>query len=208
MPEVSVKDIKNQEAGTLTLSEELFGISGKKHLMHEAVVNHLANQRQGTHATKTRGKVRGGGRKPYRQKGTGRARAGSISSPLWKGGGTTFGPRPRDYYYRMPRQARKLALYAAVSRKLADGDLMVVDAVKVEEPKTKLMAAILKGLGLEGGSLLIVLKEMDPNVALSSRNIPGVSLKTVVDLNAYDVLSHRRLLASRDAMEALEGAQK
>jgi large subunit ribosomal protein L4 len=210
MPDIAVKDIKNRDAGTLTLKDELFGITGKEALMHGAVVNYLANQRQGAHSTKTRGLVRGGGRKPYKQKGTGRARAGSNRSPLWRGGGTTFGPRPRDYSYKMPRRARKLALYAALSGKLADGEVVVVDGLTMDEPRTKKMVEVLRGLELEGKSLLVVLKEMDANVALASRNIPAVSLKMAGDLHAYDVLSRDRLLVSRDALEALEegGAEK
>jgi large subunit ribosomal protein L4 len=203
MPEIGMKDIKNQDSGTLKLKEEVFGITGKEPLLHQAVVNYLANQRQGTHSTKTRGKVRGGGRKPYRQKGTGRARAGSTRSPIWKGGGTTFGPQPRDYSYQMPRRAKKQALYASISAKLADGEIVVVDGLKVSEPKTKRMVEILDALDLSGQRVLIVLKEMDANVALSARNIPGVRLKMASDLHAYHVLSHGRLLVTREAMETL-----
>lgn len=204
MPEIAVKDMNNQSSGSLKLSDELFGIKGRDPVMHEAVVGYLANQRQGTHATKTKGKVRGGGKKPWRQKGTGRARAGSNRSPLWRGGGTTFGPQPRDYSVKMPRQARKLALYAAISRKIADGQLVAVDSLTVEEPRTKKMVGILKNLGLEGGSLLIVLKEQDANVVLSARNIPGVRVKRASDLHTYDVLAHERLLVSADALKTLE----
>ncbi len=204
MPKVQVMDLTSKKKGSIDLPEEFFGIKGKESLMHSSVVNFLANQRQGTHCTKTRGKVRGGGRKPYRQKGTGRARAGSIRSPLWKGGGATFGPLPRDYYYKMPRQARRLALYAALSQKLADGEVTVVEALALKEPKTKKMVEILRALELGGTSLLIVTKELDAAVALSARNIPEVRLMRAADLHAYDVLSRGRVLITRDALVALQ----
>jgi large subunit ribosomal protein L4 len=205
MPELGVKDIKNQSAGSISLSEDLFGIKGKEALMHSAVVNYLANQRQGTASTKTRSVVRGGGRKPYKQKGTGRSRAGTIRSPLWRGGGTVFGPRPRDYGYKMPRKARRHALYAALSTKIADGEVIVVDGLAMDEPKTKKMVEVLDNLELGGESLLIVLEAADDNVALSARNIPAVRVKVASDLHAYDVLSHGRLLITRAALQGMEG---
>jgi large subunit ribosomal protein L4 len=204
MPEIGVKDINNQGAGTMVLSEELFSVQGKETLMHQAVINYLANQRQGTACTKTRGLVRGGGRKPYRQKGTGRSRAGSIRSPIWKGGGTVFGPRPRDYSYNMPKKARRLALYAALSEKIRDGQLVILDRLAIKEPRTKEMVGIVNNLGLGQGSLLIVLNEADRNVRLSARNIPGVRVMRAGDLHAYDVLSSTRLLATKDALESLQ----
>jgi large subunit ribosomal protein L4 len=204
MPEIGVKNIENKNAGTITLSEELFSARGKDTLMHEAVINYLANQRQGTAATKTRGLVRGGGKKPYRQKGTGRARAGSNRSPIWKGGGTVFGPSPRDYSYKMPKKARKRALYAAIAEKIKDDQLVVIDNLSIKEPKTKEMIGIMGTLGLDKGSLLIVLKETDRNVLLSARNIPGVRVMRAGDLHVYDVLSSDRLLSTKDAMESLQ----
>ncbi|MHC4240444.1 MAG: 50S ribosomal protein L4 [Planctomycetota bacterium] len=204
MPEIGVKNIENKNAGTITLSEELFSARGKDTLMHEAVINYLANQRQGTAATKTRGLVRGGGKKPYRQKGTGRARAGSNRSPIWKGGGTVFGPSPRDYSYKMPKKARKRALYAAIAEKIKDDQLVVIDNLSIKEPKTKEMIGIMGTLGLDKGSLLIVLKETDRNVLLSARNIPGVRVMQAGDLHVYDVLSSDRLLSTKDAMESLQ----
>jgi large subunit ribosomal protein L4 len=203
MPEIAVKDMNNKDAGKLSLPDETFGMDGKDALMHSAVVNHLANRRQGTHATKTRGKVRGGGAKPYRQKGTGRARAGTNTSPIWRGGGTVFGPEPRDYSYSMPRKARRKAFLAAVSGKIMDGELVVLDSLSMDEPKTSRMAGILEGLGLSGGSLLVVTRELDRNVALSLRNLPGVTLRQASDVNAYDMLSHDRVLITREAMESL-----
>lgn len=204
MPELGVKDINNKGAGTMTLSEELFSIQGKDTLIHQAMINYLANQRQGTACTKTKGFVRGGGRKPYKQKGTGRSRAGSIRSPLWKGGGTVFGPRPRDYSYKMPKKARRLALYAALSEKIREGQIVVLDSLAVKEPRTKDMVGIMSTLGLEQGSLLIVLKESDRNILLSVRNIPGVRVMRAGDLHAYDVLSSDRLLSTKDALESLQ----
>lgn len=188
----------------MNLKDEVFGLKGKDALMHEAVLNHLANQRQGTHATKTKGLVRGGGKKPYKQKHTGRARAGSIRSPLWKGGGTIFGPQPRDYRYSMPRQAKKVALHHALSRKFAEGDAVVVDSLKMDGPKTKEMAGLIKVLGIGEKSLLIVTGQRDEGVRLSARNIPGVMVKIAEDINAYDVLSHERLLFTSEAVERLQ----
>jgi large subunit ribosomal protein L4 len=209
MPKVAVIDINNKSKGKMDLPDEFFGIKHRDALLHDSVVNFLANQRQGTHATKTKGKVSGGGRKPYRQKGSGRARAGSIRSPLWKGGGTTFGPSPRDYSYRMPRQARKLSLYAALSAKLADGEMVVVDDIKIDEPKTKKMVEILQNLELYGESLLMVVTRPEAALALSARNIPEVSLMSAKDLHAYDVLSRGKVLITKEAVEALkEQAEK
>ncbi len=204
MPKVQVIDTANKPQGEMDLPEEFFGIRNRQGLLHESVVNYLANQRQGTHATKTKGKVSGGGRKPYRQKGTGRARAGSIRSPLWKGGGTTFGPSPRDYRFSMPRQARKLALYAALSTKIADGEVTVVDSIGIEEPKTKKMVEILDNLELSGESLLLVVGEPGAALALSARNIPEVRLMRARDLHAYDVLARRRVLITKEALQALQ----
>jgi large subunit ribosomal protein L4 len=204
MPKVQVIDTANKPQGEMDLPEEFFGIRNRQGLLHESVVNYLANQRRGTHATKTRSTARGGGRKPYRQKGTGRSRAGTIRSPLWKGGGAAFGPRPRDYYFSMPRQARKLALYAALSAKIADGEVTVVDSIDIKEPKTRRMAEILESLELSGESLLVVVGEAGAALALSARNIPGVRLARARDLHAYDVLARRRVLITKEALQALQ----
>lgn len=204
MPTVAVIDINKKAKGKMDLPDEFFGIKNSDALMHGSVVNFLANQRQGTHATKTKGKVSGGGKKPYRQKGSGRARAGSNRSPLWKGGGTIFGPAPRDYSYNMPRQAKKRALYAALSTKLADGEMVVVDAIAIDEPKTKRMVEILDTLELSGERLLIVVTAPDAALALSARNIPEVSLMSAKDLHAYDVLSSARVLLTKDALKELQ----
>lgn len=195
----------NSPRGKLSLSEKTFGIAEKEALLHEAVVNYLANQRQGTHAAKTKGLVRGGGKKPFKQKHTGKARAGSIRSPLWKGGGTTFGPLPRDYSYHMPRGQRRQALAGALSMKLKDGELTVVEGLKLDAPKTKEMLGVIKGLGLEGKSLLIVLGARDDAVLRSARNIPRVDVMPASEINVYAVLSHERLLLTKDAVETIEG---
>jgi large subunit ribosomal protein L4 len=203
MPELAVRDMNNNSAGSISLPDEFFGIKDKDSLLHESVVSFLANQRQGTHSTKTRSDVRGGGRKPYRQKGTGRSRAGTIRSPIWRGGGVVFGPHPRDYRQNMPRRARRLAFYAALSARIADGEVVVLDELNIEEPRTKRMVEIMRNLQVEGGSVLVVLSKMDSNVALSARNIPGVRIRVAADLNAYEILSHRRVLFTKAAVDAL-----
>jgi large subunit ribosomal protein L4 len=204
MPDIGIRDIRNNITGTMSLPDDLFGIKGKEALLHDAVVNYLANQRQGTHATKTKGLVSGGGKKPWKQKHTGRARAGSNRSPIWRGGGTVFGPQPRDYSYSVPKQARKIALYAALSAKIADEEVMVVEGLRLEEPKTRRMMEIINNLGVSGESLLIIINGRDENVLLSSRNIPAVTVKPAAELHAYDVLSRRRVLITKDALEALK----
>lgn len=206
MPEVDIKDKNNNAVGKINLSENVFGVSAKKGVIHNAVVNFLANQRQGTHATKTKGLVSGGGRKPWKQKSTGRARSGSSRSPLWRGGGIIFGPQPRDYSYSLPRKAKRLALKAALSGKLADGEIVVIEALGIEKPRTKDMISILNNLSLAGKSTLVVVPEYNEAVVLSARNIPGVTVKRASDLNSYDIASHGRLLMTRQAVELLAEA--
>lgn len=209
MLEFEIKDKNNRPAGKINLSEKVFGVKAKDGVIHNAVVNFLANQRQGTHATKTKGLISGGGKKPWKQKHTGRARAGSSRSPLWRGGGTVFGPQPRDYSYSLPKKARRLALKAALSGKLSDGEIIIIDALSFEEPRTKDIVSILKGLELTGKSTLIIVPEYEETVVLSARNIPGVTVKRVSDLNSYDVAAHSRLLMTKKAAEMLsEAAQE
>ena len=209
MPEFDIKDKNNKPVGKINLPDSVFGVKTKDGVIHNAVVNFLANQRQGTHATKTKGLVSGGGKKPWKQKHTGRARSGSSRSPLWRGGGTVFGPQPRDYSYSLPKKARRLALKAALSGKFADGEIIVIDELVFDKPRTKEMVSVLKGLELEGKSTLVVVPEHNEGVALSARNIPGVTVKRVTDLNSYDVAAHARLLMTRRAVEVLsEGAKK
>ncbi len=205
MPEIVIKDKKNQDAGRMTVSDERFGLLGKGSLVHGSVINFLANQRQGTHATKTKGLVSGGGKKPWKQKGTGRARSGSSRSPIWRGGGTMFGPQPRDYSYEMPKRQRKQALYAALSERLNAGDIVVVDSIAVDAPKTKSVIEVLSGLGLNGVvSILMVVDKADKNLLLSARNIPGLTVRSAGELNAYDVMAPRKMVVTKAAVEALE----
>ncbi|RME68088.1 MAG: 50S ribosomal protein L4 [Nitrospirae bacterium] len=204
MPQVEVKDINNNVVGTVSLPESIFGVEVNEGLLHAAVVNYLANQRQGTHATKTRGMVKGGGKKPWRQKHTGRARHGSIRSPLWRGGGVVFGPQPRDYSYKMPKKQKRLALKAALSAKLQDGELIVVESLNINEPRTKKMVEVLKGLGINGHSVLVVTRDKDENVILSARNIPGVTVMRAQDINTYEVLVHDRVVLTKEALQRIQ----
>jgi len=184
------------------LKEEIFGAKTRPHLLHQAVLMQLANRRAGTAATKSKGWVRGGGKKPWRQKGTGRARAGSIRSPLWVGGGTIFGPQPRDYSFRMPRKARKGALLSALSLKNRDSKVIVVDKLELEEPKTKLMAKALAELKVT--SALIVISQPDEKIERSARNIPAVKVLRVEGLNVYDLVRYEHLILTEAALKLLE----
>ena len=204
MPEVEVKDKNNNSVGKVTLRDETFSVNAGKVILHEAVVNYLANQRQGTHATKTKGLVSGGGRKPWKQKHTGRARSGSTRSPIWRGGGTIFGPQPRDYSYKLPKKVKRLALLTAIQEKLSAGEIVIIDQLSIDKPKTKEMLAILKNLGLDRKSVLIVLSEKDEKIVLSARNIPGVNVIRAVDLNTYDVLVNNMLLMTKEAAAKFE----
>jgi large subunit ribosomal protein L4 len=184
------------------LKEEIFGKKARPHLLHQMVVMQLNNRRAGTAATKSKGLVRGGGKKPWRQKGTGRARAGSIRSPLWVGGGTIFGPQPRDYSFRMPRKARKEALLSALSLKNRDGKIIVIDRLELEEAKTKLMVKALAELKVT--SALIVISRPDATIERSSRNIPAVKVLRVEGLNVYDLVRYEHLILTEGALKLLE----
>jgi len=208
MPEINIKDKNNASVGKMDVPESIFGVTAKQGVLHSAVVNFLANQRQGTAATKTKGMVSGGGKKPWKQKSTGRARSGSSRSPLWRGGGTVFGPQPRDYSYSLPKKAKKAALNAAISGKLADGEIIVIDGFGLVKPSTKDMVMILKNLGLAGKSTLIVVPEKNNAVLLSARNIPGVKVARVTDLNPYEVAANNWILFDRQAVEMLTEAGK
>lgn len=207
MPVVELKDRNNNIIGKINLRDEVFGLQAKPDVLHEVVTNYLANQRQGTHATKTKGLVRGGGRKPFKQKHTGRARAGSNRSPLWRGGGTTFGPQPRDYSYDLPKKVKRIAVKTALSIKISEGAITVIDGFSLTQPKTKDMVTTLKNLGFEGKKVLIVTPEKDEAVILSARNIPGVRVVRVSDLNSYDVIVSHRLLMTKDAVSRLGAAE-
>jgi large subunit ribosomal protein L4 len=201
MAKVHVLDQTGKKTKEINAPEEVLSYPLKEHLIYEAVVNYRANQRRGTASTKTRAEVRGGGRKPWRQKGTGRARAGSTRSPLWRSGGVTFGPRPRDYSYKMPRKARRNALKSALAMKFAEKQIMVLDKLKFKEPKTKEGANFLKKLKLD--SVLVVDERENKNVFLSLRNIPKVKAIDFSQINIYDVMNHQSLVFSQKAFESL-----
>ncbi len=192
----------------MDLPADVFGIEAKDGVIHGMVVNFLANQRQGTHATKTKGLVSGGGKKPWKQKHTGRARAGSSRSPLWRGGGIVFGPQPRDYSYELPKKARRLALKAALSKKLSADEITIIEGFDIEKPRTKDMVSILRSLDLGDKSTLVIIPEYNKAVLLSGRNIPGVTVRRASDLNSYEVMAHSRLLMTRQAAEILAEAGK
>lgn len=203
MPKIALYDMRGAQVGEIELNDSVFGIKPNEAVMYEFVKMQLANKRQGTSSTKTRAEVRGGGRKPWRQKGTGRARAGSSRSPIWKGGGVTFGPKPRDYSYRLPRKVRRLAMKSALSSKFEDKSIIIVDHFDIEEPKTKLMAEVLKSLNV-GRKTLLVTSVTDQNVIKSARNIPGVKPLQADFINVYDILNHETLLMTKDAVSRVE----
>lgn len=206
MPKVAVFNINGEQVDELELNETVFGVPVNQSVMHDAVVMHLANMRRGTHETKTRSQVRGGGRKPYRQKGTGRARAGTIRSPLWKGGGIVFGPHNRDYSYKLPRKVRRLAIKSALSSKVQNGSMIVLDELKLDTIKTKDMVNILNkfNVGKEQQKALLVTKEYDLNINRSARNISGVKPMEAVKINVYDILKHNKLIMTKDAVSKIE----
>jgi len=203
MPTVALYNMKAEKVGEIELADAVFGIEPNTAVMHRAVVTYLNNQRQGTQSTLTRAEVSGGGIKPWRQKGTGRARQGSTRSPQWTHGGIAFGPKPRDYTTGMNKKARRLALFSALSDKVANGKLIVVDAVTAQEYKTSVMADMLKAFNAEGKTV-ITLAEADEKVIFSARNIAGVSTVPAVDLNTYTVLNNDQIIITRDAVEKLQ----
>ena len=202
---VDVVNSQNEKIGSLDLSDEVFGGRVKTDLIHESVVRQNAAERRGTHGTKTRAMVSGSGKKPWRQKGTGRARVGEIRNPLWRKGGNVFGPQPRSYEYQLPKKVEKGALRAALSLRLRDGAVIVVDALSVAEIKTKAAAAMLKRLGINGKALLVDVKPED-RLALSVRNIEGVKLLASNRVSARDVMDTRRVVLTRAALEKLQEA--
>ena len=203
MAKFDVLDMSGKKVKSIELSDAVFGIKPNARAMHAAVVNYLANQRQGTQSTKTRAEVRGGGRKPWRQKGTGRARQGSIRSPQWTGGGVALGPKPRDHSYRLNRKVRRLALLSARSSKAADGGIVLVDELKVDEFKTKAIVKMLESLK-SGKKALIVTDGVDEKVVKSAANIPGVKTTTANLINTYDILNADTFIASVDAAKKIE----
>lgn len=200
---MDVISLTNEKKGTVSLDDRFFGVTVRPSLLHEAVVMQLSNQRQGTASTKTRGEIRGGGKKPWRQKGTGRARAGSIRSPLWRGGGTVFGPQPRTYMQHLPKKKSRAALYGALTAKVQQGSLKVVEDFSVTQPKTKALVAALKGLQLEG-KVLILMDNPSSEIKRSAENLTRVTVQDLSHLNVYDVLRHDYLLMKRQDLETLQ----
>lgn len=201
---VDVLTRTGETSGTVELPDRLFGIEPNKALLWEVTRMYLANRRQGTASAKKRGEVHGSGKKPWRQKHTGRARVGSVRSPVWKGGGVVHGPKPRDYSYSMPKKKKRLALVSALAEKSKENSIKIIEDFVIDKPKTKEIATILKKLNLEGKKTLLAVVGLDENLKRSSRNIPYLSVTPVKDLNAYTVLSHRYLVLTTKGLESLE----
>ena len=203
MSKIAVVDMTGNKVADTELNDAIFGIEPNKGLMHAMVVNYLANQRQGTQSTLTRTEVRGGGRKPWRQKGTGHARQGSIRAPQWVHGGIALGPKPRDYSYSLNKKERRLAMKSALSTKVIDNNMIVVNEIETKEYKTKVMVDMLKAIGAEGKAL-IVTADVDTKVVKSAANIPGVKTATVNTLNVYDILNYDKFIVSSEAVKKIE----
>ena len=203
MPTVAVLDMAGKEVAKIELAESVFGIEPNKSVMLDMVKNYLANQRQGTQSALTRAEVSGGGKKPWRQKGTGHARQGSTRAPQWRHGGVVFAPKPRDYSYSLNKKVKRLAMKSALSTKVADNDMIVLDAITMNEYKTKTIAAMLKAVGSEKKAL-IVLPEKNEKVIASAANIPGVKTAMVNTLNVYDILNADKFIVVKDAVAQIE----
>ena len=204
MPKVTLYNTAGAAADEIELNDSVFGVEYNEAVIHQAVVRQMANERLGTHATKTRGLVRGGGRKPWKQKGTGRARVGSIRSPLWVGGGTVFGPTPRSHAKDMTRKARQLAVKSALSEKLRANELIVVDAINFDAPKTKEVVKFLAAFNVDGKALIVDGGTASENTVLSARNIPGVKAYAPSGLNIYDIVHYTKLFLTQDAVKKIE----
>ena len=202
MANVSVYNIEGKEVGSIELNDAVFGVEVNEHLVHMAVVNQLANNRQGTQSAKTRSEVSGGGRKPWRQKGTGHARQGSTRAPQWTGGGIVFAPKPRDYSFKMNKKEKRIALLSALSSKVAESKIVVLDEFKLDEIKTKKFVEVMNNLKVENA--LVVLEGENKNVVLSGRNIPSVKVTANNEINTYDVLKYTTLVVTKAAVEKLE----
>lgn len=203
MPKVTLYNMLGEKVGDIDLNDNIFGIEVNEHAMYEVVKNQLANRRQGTQSAKTRTEVRGGGRKPWRQKGTGRARQGSIRAPHWTGGGVTFAPKPRDYSYKVPKKVKKLAMKSALSSKVENNEIIILDELNLSEPKTKEMVKILNNINA-GKKALIVMDEKNANVIKSANNIPNVQTILVNTLNVYDILNYDSFIITKDAVRKVE----
>ncbi len=205
MATFEIMDTEGKKAGTVEVADAVFAIEPNTHVVHQVVRSQMAARRSGTHDTKTRGQVRGGGAKPWKQKGTGRARAGSIRSPIWTGGGVVFGPHPRSYAFKVPNKMVKLAMRSALSDKAAAGALHVVDAFGFDKPSTKQGAEVIKALGLENAKVTVIVANDDANAVLSLRNLPKVRVITTTDANTYDLVDNTAVLVTKPALEYLEG---
>jgi large subunit ribosomal protein L4 len=202
MATVSVYNMEGKQVGELELNDAIFGVEINEHLMHMSVLQQLANKRQGTQSAKTRAEVRGGGRKPWRQKGTGRARQGSIRSPQWTGGGIVFAPKPRDYSFKLNKKEKRAALKSALTSRVLDKKIYVIDELKLDEIKTKKMKAVLDNLNIT--KALVVLNEIDNNVMLSTRNIPNVKTALTNTINVYDILKYDAFVVTKNAVNVIE----
>ncbi len=203
MAKVTMLNMAGAEAGTIELKDEIFGIEPNANAVHAVVVNYLANQRQGTQSAKTRGEVRGGGRKPFRQKGTGRHRQGSTTDPSQVGGGIAFAPKPRSYRYSVPKKVKRLALKSVLSAKVADKEIIVLDELKFDAPKTKEMIKVLENVKAAKKALIIT-AEKDENVIRSAANIPGVKTALVGTMNVYEIVNHTSFIVTKEAIEKIE----
>lgn len=203
MAKVTMLDMSGKAVGDIELSDEIFAIEPNEHAVHDTIKNYLANQRQGTQSAKNRGEVRGGGRKPFRQKGTGRHRQGSSTDPSQIGGGVVFAPKPRDYRYSIPKKVKRLALKSALSSKLKEDELIVIDSIKFEAPKTKDMIKMLDAVKAEKKAL-IVTSEKDENIIRSASNIKGVRTALVSTMNVYEIVNHYSLILTKDAAKKIE----
>lgn len=204
MPKVPVYNIQGEQVGEIELSEAVFGVEVNPYVMHQAVVAHLANRRQGTFAAKTRAEVRGGGRKPWRQKGTGRARQGSITAPTWRKGGVVFAKKPRDFSIDLPKKVKRLALKSALTSKVIDNNIIVIDSWNMDKFKTKEVINVLSKLGLKDQKTLIVIPDKNEFLQKSSRNIPQVKALQVGNLNVFDLLKYDKFVVLQDAVKKIE----
>ena len=202
MAVTKVYNTKNESVGEITLNADLFGVEVKKYILHDVVKMQLANRRSGNASTKTRVEVAGSGAKPWKQKGTGRARSGARQSPIWRGGGVAFGPRPRDYSYKLPKKVRKLGLKMALSARCSEDQIVVLDALEMSGIKTKDFQTILTNLNVKNG--LVIIADHDQNIELSSRNIPKVKVLPASGINVYDILLHEKLILVQSSLEKLE----
>ena len=203
MAKVTMLNMEGKEAGTIELKDEIFGIEPNANAVHAVVKNYLANQRQGTQSAKTRGEVRGGGRKPFRQKGTGRHRQGSSTDPSQIGGGIVFAPKPRNYNYAVPKKVKRLALKSVLSAKVQDGEIIVLDELKMDAPRTKEMVKTLANIGAEKKALIVTAAK-DDNVVRSAANIPGVRTALVSTMNVYDIINHTSFIVTKEAVEKIQ----